>query len=113
MADSTIPESFSVYCGNSPRLILARRHFIESYLRLHGFAHVRSGAECEEGVMFYMTANGQNCRLQVSEAWMVSSTHARVEERLDRLQTLRKLREQGGAPADITATGQEVLSLLR
>lgn len=44
---------------------------------------------------------------------MVSSTHARVEERLARLQTLRKLREQGGAPVDITVTGQEVLGLLR
>ncbi|MEP7153015.1 MAG: hypothetical protein ABI856_15000 [Nitrospira sp.] len=113
MADPTMPPSFSVNCGNSPRLILARRHFIESYLRLHGFAHVRSEAESKEGFMFYMTVHGQNCRLQVSESWMVSSTHVRVEERLDQLQTLRILREQGGASVDITMTGEEVLGLLR
>jgi hypothetical protein len=48
--------------------------------------------------------------LRVSDAWLVSDTHARVEDRLEHLQVLGMLREHSAAYVDVTATGHEVLS---
>ena len=79
------PQGFTTYVGHSSRLIRARRYFIEFYLRRHGFTDVHSKAG-HDSFLFSMTVDGQTYWLQVSEAWMVSSTHARVEERLDELQ---------------------------
>jgi len=109
MTENRPVETFSVDCGQSSRLVRARRYFIESYLRLHDFEHVHSDQE-DHGVVFSMTANGQSYSLRVSESWLVSSTHERVEERLDRLRTCRRLREHGTAYLDVTRTGKEVLS---
>ena len=103
-------QKFSVHSGHSPRLIRARRVFIESYLRRHDFAQVHSAADRDDSVVYSMTANGRTCWLRVSDAWLVSNTHARVEERLDQLQVLRMLHDYGAAYVDVTATGQEVLN---
>lgn len=102
------PQGFTTYIGHSSRLIRARRYFIEFYLRRHGFTDVHSKAG-HDSFLFSMTMDGQTYWLQVSEAWMVSSTHARVEERLDELQARNLLREYGAACVDITTTGQEVM----
>jgi hypothetical protein len=110
MADPMMPPEFSVHCGLSPRLIRARRLFIESYLRRHDFTQMHSEADRQDSVVFSMKLYGLNCRLRVSDAWLISHTHARVEERLDHLQVLCMLREHGAACVDVTATGQEILS---
>jgi hypothetical protein len=110
MTDKVPAQTFSVDSGQSSRLVRARRHFIESYLRLHDFADVHSDEEEENSLVFSVTADGRTYSLRVSEAWLVASTHARVEERLDRLDTDRKMREHGAAYLDVTKTGQEVLS---
>ena len=111
MTEKLEPQTFSVDCGHSSRLVRARRYFIESYLRVNGFADVHSD-EDDTGVVFSMTAEGRTCSLRVSEAWLVASTHARVEERLDRVQACRTMREHGAAYLDVTrtGTGQEVLT---
>jgi DNA primase catalytic subunit len=98
----------SVECGQSARLARARRYFIESYLRLHDFGPVNCRDE-GTSVVFSMTTEGRACSLRVSEAWLMASTHARVEERLDRLQTCRKMREHGAVYLDVTRAGQDVL----
>jgi hypothetical protein len=108
MTEDMQAQTFSVHCGQSSRLLLARRYFIASYLRVHGFANVHS-EEGDTGVAFSMMADGRTYKLQVSEAWLVASTHTRVEERLDRLDACRKMREHGAAYLDVTSTGQEVL----
>ena len=91
-------------------MVRARRYFIESYLRLHDFADVHSEEEEENSIVFSVTADGRTYSLRMSEAWLVASTHARVNERLDRLQACRKMREHGAAYVEVTKTGQEVLS---
>jgi hypothetical protein len=108
MTEDMQAQTFSVDCGQSSRLLLARRYFIASYLRLHGFADVRSD-ESDTSVVFSMTADGQTYKLRVFEDWLVASTHTRVEERLDRLDACRQMREHGAAYLDMTRTGQEVL----
>ena len=105
-----MPREIIVHCGHAPRLIRARRLFIESYLRRHGFAQVQSQADRDESVVYSMTAHGRTCWLRVSDAWLVSPTHARVEHRLDHLQVLRMLREHGVAYLDVTSSGEEILS---
>jgi hypothetical protein len=90
-------------------LVRARRYFIEQYLRLHHYTDVRCHEE-HDSIVFSMTAEGRSYWLWVSETWLMASTHARVEERLDRLQTCRKMREHGAAYLDMTRTGQEVVS---
>ena len=112
MAEPMMPHIFTVHCGHSPRLIFARRRFLEAYLRHHGFAPVHSQVERDNSVVYSMTANGRTCWLRVSDAWLVSSTHARVEERLQHLQVLGMLREHGAACVDVTPTGQEILRRL-
>jgi hypothetical protein len=102
------PQAFTTYLGHSSRLIRARRYFIESYFRRHGFTDVHSKAGYNS-FLFSMTADEQTYRLQVSEVWMVSSTHARVEERLNQLEAVNLLREYGAACLDVTTTGQEVM----
>jgi hypothetical protein len=108
MTEDMQAQTYSVHCGQSSRLLLARRYFIASYLRVHGFTDVYS-EEGDAGVAFSMTADGRTYKLRVSEAWLVASTHIRVEERLDRLDVRRKVREHGEAHLDVTRTGQEVL----
>jgi hypothetical protein len=110
MAELNTALQFSVHCGHSQRLIRARRLFIESYLRRHEFAQVQSEADGDESLVFSMTAEGRRFCLWVSDAWLLSNTHARVEERLDRLQVRRMLPEHGRAYLDVDETGQEFLS---
>ena len=112
MAEPMTPHIFSVHCGHSPRLIFARRRFLEAYLRHHGFSQVHSQVERDNSVVYSMTANGRNYCLRVSDAWLVSSTHSRVEERLQHLQVLSMLREHGSAYVDVSPTGQEMLRRL-
>ena len=81
MTDHVPAQTFSVDCGQSTRLVRARRHFIESYLRLHDFADVHSDEEEENSVVFSVTADGRTYSLRVSEAWLMASTHSRVDER--------------------------------
>ena len=109
MTEKLPAQTFSVDCGQSSRLVRARRHFILSYLRLHDFADVRCDEE-DTSLVFSMTGDGRHYLLRVSQAWLVASTHARVEERLDRLHACRRLREYGGAYLDVSKTGEEVLN---
>jgi hypothetical protein len=61
--------------------------FVESYLRRHDFAQVHSEADRDDSVVYSMTANGLKHWLRVSDAWLVSPTHVRVEQRLDHLRS--------------------------
>ena len=56
-------------------------------------------------MLFSVTADGRTYSLRMSEAWLVASTHARVNERLDRLQACGKMREHGAAYVEVTKTG--------
>ena len=102
-------ERLTVYCQQASRLVRARRYFIEQYLRLHHYTDVRWHEE-HDSIVLSMTAEGRSYWLWVSETWLMASTNARVEERLDRLQTCRIVREHGAAYLDMTRTGQEVVS---
>ena len=69
--------------------------------------------EEENSIVFSVTADSQTYSLRMSEAWLVASTHARVNERLDRLQACRKMREHGAAYVEVTKTGQELWCSVR
>ena len=105
-----MPQAFSVHSGHSPRLIRARRLFIESYLLRHDFAQVHGAADRDDSVVYSMTTNGRTYWLRVSDAWLVSPTHLRVDERLEQLQVLRMLHDHGAVYVDLTSTGVEVLT---
>jgi hypothetical protein len=105
---TTMTENASVECGQSARLVRARRYFIESYLRLHDFGPVYSREE-DTSVVFSMTTEGRTYSVCVSQAWLLASTHGRVEERLDRLHICRQMREHGAVYLDVTGAGQDLL----
>jgi hypothetical protein len=61
-------------------------------------------------VVFSMRGDGRTYWLRVSDAWLVSSTHVRVDDRLKCLQVIDMLREHSTAYVDVTANGHEVLT---
>ena len=85
--------------------VLHRRQLLESYLILHDFQVIPSRKPTT--LRLERKADGQDYNLRIDPQWLQLATDASVRSRLDALDLISFLLQNGSAWIVVTATGEE------